>query len=156
MHVALTCETRWALACVDCNGIMTDATITTWVALTVIDVNLAAVTSETNRAYTSKCVYQIIACAPVQTRIQLTLINVNLTLRACETCNKPRMLPISDEASATNTWIQVHHLNQSFIQDPYFIRQLLSHPAQSVALQWKGSINATNEKTRSGNSSLIK
>lgn len=82
---------------------MTDATITTWVALTVIDVNLAAVTSETNRAYTSKCVYQIIACAPVQTRIQLTLINVNLTLRACETCNKPRMLPISDEASATNT-----------------------------------------------------
>jgi hypothetical protein len=66
---------------------MTDATITTWVALTVIDVNLAAVTGETDCAHTSKCVDQIVAYATIKTWIQLTLINVNLTLCARETCN---------------------------------------------------------------------
>jgi hypothetical protein len=66
---------------------MTDATITTWVALTVIDVNLAAVTSETNRAHTPKRVDQIVAYTAIQTRIQLTFINVDLTLCARETCN---------------------------------------------------------------------
>lgn len=64
---------------------MTDATVTTRVALAVIDVNLAAVTSETNRAHTSKRVDQIVAYATIQTWIQLTLVNVNLTLCARET-----------------------------------------------------------------------
>jgi len=67
---------------------MTDATITTRVALAVIDVNLAAVTSETDSAHASKGVDQIIAYAAIQTWIQLTLVNVNLTLCACEPCNK--------------------------------------------------------------------
>jgi hypothetical protein len=66
---------------------MTDATITTRVALAVINVYLAAVTSETDCAHTSKRVDQIVAYAAIQTRIQLALINVNLTLCACETCN---------------------------------------------------------------------
>jgi len=86
-RAALTCETRWALAGVDSNGVMTDATVTTRVALAVIDVNLAAVTSKTNRTHTSKRVDQIVAYATIQTWIQLTLVNVNLTLRARETCN---------------------------------------------------------------------
>ena len=66
---------------------MTDATVTTRVALAVIDVNLAAVASETNRTHTSKRVDQIVAYATIQTWIQLTLVNVNLTLCARETCN---------------------------------------------------------------------
>jgi len=71
---------------------MTDATITTRVALTVIDVNLAAVTGETDRAHTSKRVDQIVAYATIQTWIQLTLINVNLTLCARKTCNSTYIL----------------------------------------------------------------
>jgi len=86
-RAALTCETRWALTGVDSNGVMTDATVTTRVALAVIDVNLAAVTSETNRTHTSEGVDQVIAYAAIQTWIQLTLVNVNLTLCARETCN---------------------------------------------------------------------
>jgi len=66
---------------------MTDATITTRIVLAVIDVNLATVTSETNCAYTSKRVDQIVAYAAIQTWIQLALVNVNLTLSAGETCN---------------------------------------------------------------------
>jgi len=91
-RAALTCETRRALAGVDSNGVMTDATITTRVALTVIDVNLAAVTGETDRAHTSKRVDQIVAYATIQTWIQLTLINVNLTLCARKTCNSTYIL----------------------------------------------------------------
>ena len=67
---------------------MTDATITTRVALAVIDVNLAAVTGETDSTHASKGVDQIIAYAAIQTWIQLTLVNVNLTLCAREPCNK--------------------------------------------------------------------
>jgi hypothetical protein len=65
-----------------------DAAIPTWVALTVINVDLAAVTSETNCANTPECVDQIIANATIQAWIQLALINVNLTLCACEACNR--------------------------------------------------------------------
>jgi hypothetical protein len=67
---------------------MTDAAIPTRVALTIINVNLAAVTSETNCTDTPECVDQIIAYASIQTWIQLTLINVNLTLCACEACKR--------------------------------------------------------------------
>lgn len=67
---------------------MTDATVPTWVALTVINVNLAAVTGETNSTDTPECVDQIITYASVQAWIQLALINVNLTLCSCKACNR--------------------------------------------------------------------
>jgi hypothetical protein len=68
---------------------VTDATIATRVALTVIDVDLTAVPSETNGAGTAECVDQIIAYSAIQTRIQLALVDVDLTLRTCEACNRP-------------------------------------------------------------------
>jgi hypothetical protein len=88
-HVPPTCKAWWTLARIDGNGVMTDATISTRVALTVIDVNLAAVTGETNRARTAKCVDQIVAYTSIQTRIQLALVDVDLTLCAREACNRP-------------------------------------------------------------------
>lgn len=89
MPVPLTCEARWTLASVDGNGVMTYATISAWVALTVINVDLTAVTSETDGTRTAECVDQIIAYTSIQTWIQLALVDVNLTLCTCEPCNRP-------------------------------------------------------------------
>jgi hypothetical protein len=85
--VPLTSEAWWTLARVTRNGVVTYAAIATWVALTVVNVDLAAVTSETNCTDTPECVDQIIAYASIQAWTQLALIYVNLTLCACETCN---------------------------------------------------------------------
>ena len=96
---------------------MTDTTITTRVALAVIDVNLTAVTSETNRAYTSKRVDQIVAYTTIQAWIQLTLVNVNLTLCARETCNSAHFSTYCYHQWRNHCnpkWIQVLQLNQIY------------------------------------------
>jgi hypothetical protein len=129
---------------------MTYATITTRVALAVIDVDLAAVTGETDGARTSKRVDQIVAYASIQTWIDVTLVYVNLTLCAGETCvTAHTSVHIATNCTyfTTHCYQPYNYTNYTQSQSsshkpkpynytnytvPIFITQLLSLPALSV------------------------
>lgn len=80
-----TCKSWRTLAGVTSNGVVASAAISTWSRDTVVDVDLATWTGETDRTGTFEGVDEVLADTAVQTGLILTFVYVNFALCASET-----------------------------------------------------------------------
>lgn len=83
----LTCKSRWTIAGVSGNRILTNASIFARVRNAIIYVNLTSWSGESNGARTLKWVDEVTAYSSIQAGIILAFVNIYFALCSRKTCN---------------------------------------------------------------------